>query len=94
MLDHFIPATVRSPTRIPWLHVLLFPNCSLGDNFTPIAAYAPTGTGAPAARVYEDPVELSMKLLNKVDPFVDMVSPLCLRKLSSAFIIISFVTIN
>jgi hypothetical protein len=54
---------------------LLFPSCSLGDQFTPIAAYTPTGPNAPVARVYEDPVELSMELLNKVDPFVDMVSP-------------------
>jgi hypothetical protein len=65
---------------------LLFPACSLGDKFTPVAAYAPTGPDVPAARVYEEPVELTMKLLNKVDPFVDMVSPLCLIKVSLALV--------
>jgi hypothetical protein len=66
----------------------LFPICSLGDKFTPVAAYAPTGPDAPVARVYEDPVELSMKLLNKVDPFVDMVSPLCLLRVSLVLVLL------
>lgn len=45
---------------------------SLGEKFTPLTAYVPTGPDALAPRVYEEPIEMTMELLNKVDPFLDM----------------------
>ncbi|KAM0829438.1 hypothetical protein ACQ4PT_066900 [Festuca glaucescens] len=44
----------------------------LGTKFVPLAAYVPTGLGAIVPRVYEPPVEKTLKDLNEVDPFVDM----------------------
>ncbi|KAM0912341.1 hypothetical protein ACQ4PT_012850 [Festuca glaucescens] len=45
---------------------------SLGGQFTPLTAYIPTGPDALPARVYADPIEMTMKELNGVDPFVNM----------------------
>ncbi|KAK1650619.1 hypothetical protein QYE76_068424 [Lolium multiflorum] len=45
---------------------------SLGGQFTPLTAYIPTGPDALPTRVYADPIEMTMKELNGVDPFVDM----------------------
>ncbi|KAM0832056.1 hypothetical protein ACQ4PT_065142 [Festuca glaucescens] len=44
----------------------------LGTKFVPLAAYVPIGPGAIVPRVYEPPVEKTLKDLNEVDPFVDM----------------------
>ncbi|KAM0821947.1 hypothetical protein ACQ4PT_071836 [Festuca glaucescens] len=44
----------------------------LGGQFTPLTAYIPTGPDALPARVYADPIEMTMKELNGVDPIVDM----------------------
>ncbi|KAM0902532.1 hypothetical protein ACQ4PT_019216 [Festuca glaucescens] len=44
----------------------------LGEQFTPLSAYVPTVSAAIPARVYAEPVEMTMKELNDVDPFVDM----------------------
>ncbi|KAM0827975.1 hypothetical protein ACQ4PT_067855 [Festuca glaucescens] len=44
----------------------------LGEQFTPLSAYVPTVSDALPARFYAEPVEMTMKELNDVDPFVDM----------------------
>ncbi|XP_051181180.1 replication protein A 70 kDa DNA-binding subunit A isoform X4 [Lolium perenne] len=44
----------------------------LGEQFTPLSAYVPTVSDALPACVYAEPVEMTMKELNDVDPFVDM----------------------
>ncbi|XP_047091969.1 uncharacterized protein LOC124703781 isoform X5 [Lolium rigidum] len=45
---------------------------SLGGQFTPLTAYISTGPDALPTHVYADPIEMTMKELNGVDPFVDM----------------------
>ncbi|CAM0955934.1 unnamed protein product [Alopecurus aequalis] len=45
---------------------------SLGDKFTPIADYVPTGPDALVPRVQEIPVDKTVKELTDLDPFVDM----------------------
>jgi hypothetical protein len=47
---------------------------SLGEEFTPLAAYAPTGPDALVSRVYDDPVEKTVHELSDLDPFENMVS--------------------
>ncbi|KAM0867354.1 hypothetical protein ACQ4PT_042053 [Festuca glaucescens] len=44
----------------------------LGEQFTPLSAYVPTVSDALPTRFYVEPVEMTMKELNDVDPFVDM----------------------
>ena len=56
-----------------WYLRFTSPECSLGDQFVPLAAYVPTGPETLPARVYAVPVELTMGELNNVDPFEDMV---------------------
>jgi hypothetical protein len=40
-----------------------------------MTAYIPTGPDALPTHVYADPIEMTMKELNGVDRFVDMVIP-------------------
>ncbi|KAM0911497.1 hypothetical protein ACQ4PT_013418 [Festuca glaucescens] len=41
----------------------------LGEQFTPLSAYVPAVSDPLPARVYAEPVEMTMKELNDVDPF-------------------------
>jgi hypothetical protein len=66
---------------------LCIPCCSLGGQFTPLTAYIPTGPDALPTHVFADPIEMTKKELNGVDPFVDMVIPYSF-KISSVWILI------
>jgi hypothetical protein len=58
---------------IPPLYYLLCSCYSLGDQFTPLAAYTSTGPDAFVPRVYDAPVEMTVRELNGLDPFENMV---------------------
>ena len=48
-----------------------------------MVAYVPTGPDALMPRVYENPIDKTVKELTDLDPFVDMVSMFYFKLLSS-----------
>jgi hypothetical protein len=92
-LSYSVPIAAGSSLHMLFVYVYVFLAYSLGEKFTPLAAYVPTGPDALAAHVYEDPVEMIMEVLKDVDPFTDMVNLLCFRKLYSVHVILGFIMV-